>query len=111
MASKQNTELQKIEKGVDNINFSIKDFCDATSDFKYSINESLRTIKNQLETSYKDINDQNKEQLRTSLSKIQEDINGTLNALSDDLTKIATKFTDYEEEKEIIQRLEKLCGN
>lgn len=111
MASKQNTELQKIEKGVDNINFSIKDFCEATSDFKYSINESLRTIKNQLETSYEDINDQNKEQLRTSLSKIQEDINGTLNALSDDLTTIATMFTDYEEEKEIIQRLEKLCGN
>ena len=109
MADKQTTELKRLEDSISDINYSIKDFNETTQDFKESINESLRTIKEQLEESYENINKESNNQLEEYLSDIQKNINGTLRSLSEDLTDIAMMFTDYDKEKEIIQRLENLC--
>ena len=109
MADKQTTELKRLEDSISDINYSIKDFNETTQDFKESINESLRTIKEQLEESYENINKESSNQLEEYLSDIQKNINGTLQSLSEDLTDIAMMFTDYDKEKEIIQRLENLC--
>ncbi len=109
MADKQATELKMLEDGISGINYSIKDFNDTTQAFKVSINESLGTIKEQLEESYENINDESRNQMEEHLSSIQNNIDFTLRSLSDDLNFIANMCTDYEKEKEIIQRLEKLC--
>ena len=110
MAKEQGSKLQKLNDGISDINLSIKDFNRETEYFNESINETLKTIKDQLESSYEEINDSNREQLETSLFKIQEKINTALKFLSDDLTDFATTVTNYDKEKEIIQSLEKLCG-
>lgn len=94
-----------IVDAVKDLNFKIEEISRETDELKNTIKRTLEDIGGRLEESSESAS----EAVKKYTDKMSNDVQDAIKSLSDDLTKIATKFTDYDKEMNIVQRLEKLC--
>ena len=106
---KQNLAIKNINTqivdAIRDLNDSTRDINESTQRMDSSIRSTLDKIREELEKNAED----SSEQINETITKLKRGIQDSITSLSDELTAIAIKFTDYNEEKDIIQRLENLC--
>ena len=90
---------------LDDLKDAINKLQNSADDIPEKIERSLNKIEQNLSVFYETANSEGREEIKKGMDDIRDDFNKAI----EDLSEIAVKFTDYEKEKDIIQRLEKLC--
>ncbi len=90
---------------LDDLKDAINKLQNSADDIPEKIERSLNKIEQSLSESYENANSEGREEIKKGMDNIMSDFNKAI----EDLSETAEKFTDYEKEKDIIQRLEKLC--
>lgn len=102
-------EISKVASPLNDILDDLKDAINklqnSADDIPEKIERSLNKIEQNLSVFYETANSEGREEIKKGMDDIRDDFNKAI----EDLSEIAVKFTDYEKEKDIIQRLEKLC--
>lgn len=107
---KQNLAIKNINapiiETVKDLNDSTRDINETTQKLDSSIRNTLNKIKQDMEENA----EASSEQINDAIAELKRGIQESITSLSDELNAIAFKYTDYNEEKDIIKRLESLCN-
>ena len=107
---KQNLAIKNINApiidAVKELNDSTRDINESTQKLDSSIRSTLNKIKEDLEENA----EASLEQINETIKELKRGVQESITSLSDELNAIAFKYTDYNEEKDIIKRLESLCN-
>ena len=90
---------------INDLEQTIRDIDDSTKAMDQSTQRTLRKI----EESLQECSEESADKLDETIKALNKDLQGAITSLSNELTDIAIRFTDYKEEKDIIERLEQLC--
>lgn len=106
---KQNLAIKNINapiiEVVKDLNDSTRDINETTQKLDSSIRNTLNKIKQDMEENA----EASSEQINDTITELKRGVQESITSLSDELNTIAFKYTDYNEEKDIIKRLESLC--
>lgn len=106
---KQNLAIKDINipivEAVKDLNDSTRDINETTQKLDSSIRNTLNKIKQDMEENA----EASSEQINDTITELKRGVQESITSLSDELNAIAFKYTDYNEEKDIIKRLESLC--
>ena len=94
-----------IKDAIDDLKGPIQDMTEAADNLSKNVSGTLNTLKDDLEDSYEEFQSSNRKDIQKTLSGMKDSVERMI----DDLSVLAVKFTDYDKEKEIVERLEKLC--